>query len=163
MVPPQSSRAGRFVPVLLPLLLATAGCQAIAGLEPAKKTAESFLAEMQAGHDAEAFALCSAACKQVTSQDDLHKLWQTIVDARGQVNSWSGMGTSWYSGTGGTQITLSYKLSCERGDCAVRLVVVPEGEAWRIQSFRYQLGAQNGPEQKPSETVEAIRGGTGQA
>jgi len=137
----------RMVLLLIPLLL-PAGCGAFAGVKPSQDTAEKFLTHLQAGDGAAAYQLCSASCKAVANEKDIQGLCDAIEEGRGKIKDWKSEGTHATAGTGGSSVSLAYRLNCEHGQCIVRFVLVPEGERWLVQGFNYQLGPRSDSSEK---------------
>jgi hypothetical protein len=123
--------------LLAVVALRLTGCGAIQGLEPSKTTAHKFLKLMQAGETETAYKLFSTECKAVTTQEQLQNYWELVEKNRGKVKDWSLEGTHFSSGTGGSKVTLTYKLHCEKGESAARFGLVPEKGRWLIQGFNF--------------------------
>jgi hypothetical protein len=121
--------------VFLTLAVHLCGCNPTQGLKPSQTTANQFLQQMQARQFSQAHQLLSTKAKAVTTQQQLQDLWDFMEKSKGPIKSWTLAGAHFYTGTGGSNVQLGYKLQCERGSGGVKFLVVPENENWLIQSF----------------------------
>ena len=124
--------------LLVPALLCLSGCGVAKGLKPAQATSVKFLTKLQAKRFADAHQLCSGKCQAVVTPEQLENYWELVQKNRGQVTSWTHEGTHFQMGTGGSSITLVYRLKCEKGESAVQFTLVQEGDQWLIQRFDFR-------------------------
>lgn len=114
-----------------------AGCGATAGIKPSQATGAKFLQQLQAHQYKSAYGLLSPGCKAVTTVQQMQNYWELIEKNRGKVQSWSQQGVQFYTGTGGSNVKLSYALKCANGSSGVTLTCVPEKEKWLVQGFYF--------------------------
>lgn len=115
-----------------------AGCNATAGIKPSQATCTQYLTSMQAHQYGNAYKLLTSSCKATATQQQMQNYWELVEKNRGPVKSWSQQGVRFFSGTGGSSVTLGYGLQCANGSSAVTFTCVQENQQWLIQSFMFK-------------------------
>jgi hypothetical protein len=111
------------------------GCSVTKGIKPSELATTQFLQKMQAHNYPAAYQLLSSKCKAITTAQAMSSYWVMLEKNEGKAQSWKQQGMNFYTGTGGSNVQLTYSIQCAKGTGGIQFVVVPENDKWLIQGF----------------------------
>ena len=146
--PPRPARPGWVVPagaccggcgLIVAILVAFGvygGLRAYQAVPAADRAARQFMQYVQAGQDAQAYAMASPAWKRTSSLKDFKTFADFWRKQQGKALSINRTGVNWYSGTEGRQIRLWYTVEGSAHAGQVVIVLVAQGEDYAVHAER---------------------------
>jgi hypothetical protein len=109
-------------------------------MKTADPVARHFMQLVSDGKDADAYAMADAKMKAMSPLADFKRFASMWRAGQGKLQNAALAGNWWYSGTGGTRITLAYNVQGSKGSGRVMFVLVPEGNGLRVQTCNFNPG-----------------------
>jgi hypothetical protein len=132
--------------VCIAFVVLIGGCVSMfaAGMKTARTAqapAEQFLAHLEAGDLPAARQMLSSATRNTATEDAIRDVLDVLAKRRGKPTGHAGpkgFRTNQFNGV--TRVELTYTERFEKGsETPVRLVLLQEGGAWKVESFNFSL------------------------
>ena len=120
--------------VILAVFAARSGGKSIKG---ADLVARQFLTTVSSSKSEDAYNLCSSEFIHTVGKSSFVSLEHQWREMTGTTGAPKLVGQYWYSGTGGTQITLAYDLPGSKQKVRVKMVMISHGGPFRVLSCYY--------------------------